>query len=227
MGDLSKIYPIVLLYEEAGWKKATEDCLSAAGFRQWDYADRDGVGSMSKAFNRAFYDISPRREKYIWFVTNVTFPPEMPAVLLELAFMDNPIDNSYLQDDAFKRLAARAITKGVCAYQGVVCENITTMLPTVVETPTLTPLYDGGMCGSGWYELTNQRDQPAYLMLNTASEEQSTHQANWEAELPFSGKYRVEAFIPDHLAIDWQCPEKEIVWDTGSAIYEITHTNGI
>lgn len=84
MIDLEKIYPIVLLYEEAGWKKATEDCLSAAGFRQWDYADRDGVGSMSKAFNRAFYDISPRREKYIWFVTNVTFPPEMPAALLDV-----------------------------------------------------------------------------------------------------------------------------------------------
>jgi len=152
---------------------------------------------------------------------------EMPAVLLELAFMDNPIDNTTLQDDTFKKLAARAITEGICAFQGVACENITISLPTVVETPTLAPPYDGGMCGSGWYQLTNLRSEPAFLMLNTASEEQSTHQVSWEADLPFSGEYRVEALVPDHRAIDWECPEKRIAWDTGNAIYEIKHTDGI
>jgi len=151
---------------------------------------------------------------------------EMPAILLELAFMDNPIDNSYLQDETFKLLAAKAITKGICDYQGVTCDDISVNLPIVLETPNLMPSYEGGMCGSGWYELANQRSQPAYLMLNTSSEDQSTHMAEWQTSLPLSGEFRVEAFIPDHRAIDWQCPEKTITWDTSNASYHIAHANG-
>jgi len=41
-----------------------------------------------------------------------------------------------------------------------------------------------------------------------------------------SGEYRVEAFIPDHRAIDWLCPDKHIVWDTSNAVYHISHANG-
>ncbi|MEA3325851.1 MAG: N-acetylmuramoyl-L-alanine amidase [Chloroflexota bacterium] len=151
---------------------------------------------------------------------------DMPAALIELAFMDNPIDNSYLQDEAFKLLAANAITKGICDYQGVTCDNISVTLPILLETPNLTPAFEGGMCGSGWYELTNQRDQPAYLMLNTNSENQNTHTAEWQIDLPLSGEFRVEAFIPDHGAINWLCPDKTINWDTGNAVYRISHANG-
>jgi len=151
---------------------------------------------------------------------------EMPAILVELAFMDNPIDNGYLQDEAFKLLAARAITQGICNYQGVACENISVTLPILMETPNLTPAYEDGMCGSGWYKLTNQREQPAYLMLNTSNDAQSTHSVEWQTTLPMSGEFRAEAFIPDHGAISWLCPDKTISWDTSNAVYQISHANG-
>jgi N-acetylmuramoyl-L-alanine amidase len=56
----------------------------------------------------------------------------MPAVLIELAFMDHPKDNRYLQDEAFKILAARAITTGICQFAGVTCEQV--WPPPVVPT---------------------------------------------------------------------------------------------
>lgn len=82
------ILPVVLKYEEKGVTEATLRSLSGAGFcdADWIFADRDGVGSMSKAFNRAIriheleYEVE---EKYIWFITNVTFPPNLPASLFE------------------------------------------------------------------------------------------------------------------------------------------------
>jgi N-acetylmuramoyl-L-alanine amidase len=151
---------------------------------------------------------------------------EMPAILIELAFMDNVIDNAALQDEAFKMLAAQAITRGICDYYNVTCEDLPITLPIVLERPTLTPTYDDGMCGSGWYTFTNQRGQPAYLTLNAQIEDQITHQAAWQVDLPIDGEYRLEAFIPDHGAINWLCPEKTISWDTSHAVYEITHANG-
>lgn len=86
MSNIKQILPIVLIYEERGWTKATTDCLEAAGFTGWKHADREGVGSMSRAFNRAVrpYINDPGTNKYIWFITNVTFPPEMPGALLRM-----------------------------------------------------------------------------------------------------------------------------------------------
>ena len=80
-----KIQPIVLAYDEAGWTEKTTACLIAAGLDNIHYADRDGVGSMAKAFNRSAAQVMIREQppEYIWFVTNVTFPPEMPAALLQ------------------------------------------------------------------------------------------------------------------------------------------------
>jgi len=83
----SKILPIVLIYHEAGQTEATEAALRAAGFTEWYYADRDGVGSMARAFNAAVtmleHDYQKPIPEYLWFVTNVTFPPDLPASLLD------------------------------------------------------------------------------------------------------------------------------------------------
>lgn len=47
---------------------------------------------------------------------------QMPAILIELAFMDTEYpDNAYLHDENFKRLAADAIVNGICEFRGVTC----------------------------------------------------------------------------------------------------------
>lgn len=151
----------------------------------------------------------------------------MPAVLIELAFMDRLYpDNAYLHDEAFKLLAANAISEGICDYLGVTCEDVALTLPLVLETPALNPAYGDGVCDSGWYRYPNQRGRYAYLALNANSEEQSAHIGSWQPELPVSGEYLVEAFIPAHNAINWDCPEKTIPSDTIRAAYEIVHANG-
>lgn len=151
----------------------------------------------------------------------------MPAVLIELAFMDRLYpDNAYLHDEAFKLLAANAISEGICDYLGVTCEDVALTLPLVLETPALNPAYGDGVCDSGWYRYPNQRGRYAYLALNANSEEQSAHIGSWQPELPVSGEYLVEAFIPAHNAINWDCPEKTIPSDTIRAAYKIVHANG-
>lgn len=152
---------------------------------------------------------------------------DMPAILLELAFMDNPIDNSYLHDEAFKMLAANAITQGICDYWGVTCEEVPNPSSQVLETPFISPEYGEGMCDTGWHSFTTQRDQPAYLSLNANNQEQSTHLALWQTVLPLSGEYQVEVFIPDHEPLEWVCPEITIDNDTKNAIYEISHADGL
>lgn len=78
------VLPVVLLYDEPEWTERVFRCLEAAGFKQpFATADRDGVGSMSKAFNEAVQHSAHRIDKYVWFLTNVTFPPELPAALYE------------------------------------------------------------------------------------------------------------------------------------------------
>lgn len=81
----SKIQPIVLIYEERDWTQQTTACLRAAGLDNIHYVDRDGVGSMAKAFNRGARQVLSKRKppKYLWFVTNVTFPAALPGAMLE------------------------------------------------------------------------------------------------------------------------------------------------
>lgn len=70
---------IALEYLEPEWQ-ATFDCIRATGC---DYviAKRDGVGNMSRAFNEAVIK-AHGSYKYLWFVTNVTFKPDLPEKLI-------------------------------------------------------------------------------------------------------------------------------------------------
>jgi hypothetical protein len=79
---IEDICAIVLKYEEPGWTEQTIACCEAAGITKIVIADRDGVGNMSKAFNRAVKSAGVFDSKYIWFLTNVTFTPEVPLALM-------------------------------------------------------------------------------------------------------------------------------------------------
>jgi N-acetylmuramoyl-L-alanine amidase len=152
---------------------------------------------------------------------------QMPAILIELAFMDTQFpDNAYLQDEAFKQLAARAITFGICDFLGVTCTDTPITMPIIQETPVLSPPYGSGPCDSGWYAHPNIRGQNAYLALNVSDTFESEHFALWQPSLPMSGVYHVEAFIPNHGPIDWGCPDLTITSDTLHASYQITHAQG-
>ncbi len=64
------------------------------------YADRDGVGNMSRALNEAFNKIKFIEFgskcgvdritlcKYVWFITNVTFNPDVPEKLMQVLDSD-------------------------------------------------------------------------------------------------------------------------------------------
>jgi N-acetylmuramoyl-L-alanine amidase len=152
---------------------------------------------------------------------------QMPAALIELAFMDNLAkDNIYLHDETFKQLSALAIAEGICEFRGVTCSDMNTGFSVVIEQPTLTPAYGSGVCDSGWYRYANPRGQYAYLALNAAEQAQSDNIATWDPDLPVSGEYRVEVFIPDHAAVTWACPGVTTTWDSSRATYTLTHGNG-
>ena len=146
---------------------------------------------------------------------------EMPAILVELAFMDNYEDNAMLKLASFKEHSANAMAAGICEYFGVDCDPA----PITLEFPTLTPTY-AGTCDSGWYRYTNNRGAYAYLTLNAAEESQSTNLATWSPVLSTSGEYNLEVYIPAHAPVNWSCPTQTVDWDTSYATYTITHANG-
>lgn len=81
-----QVTPIVLEYLEPGWHDQTMQCLLNSGFKQESILQvgREGVGSMSAAFNRVFegvYGFDLITTPYVWFVTNVTFDKHVPAFL--------------------------------------------------------------------------------------------------------------------------------------------------
>lgn len=62
----------------------------------------------------------------------------MPAILVELAFMDTYYpDNTYLHDETFKKLAATAIAKGICDFKGVTCD----FTPPVLDIHLYLPMF--------------------------------------------------------------------------------------
>lgn len=51
------------------------------------FADRDGVGNMSRAFNEVF-ERMPFNVEYVWFITNVTFTTDVPEKLMQVLDSD-------------------------------------------------------------------------------------------------------------------------------------------
>ncbi len=96
----------------------------------------------------------------------------------------------------------------------------------VQEVPNIHPAYGGGMCDSAWYRYTNDRGHPAYLTVNTNDPAQSTNWADWRPDLPYEGDYKVEAYIPIHDPVNWECPSMYLDWDTSDAHYTIHHADG-
>jgi photosystem II stability/assembly factor-like uncharacterized protein len=98
----------------------------------------------------------------------------------------------------------------------------------ILEEPTLSPPYTT-TCkpdDSFWYPVDSGRGHKAFLTLNVATQASSTNSAIWRPTLPESGLYKVEAYIPAHAAIHWECPSKDILGDTRDARYTIRHAQG-
>ncbi len=95
----------------------------------------------------------------------------------------------------------------------------------VIEVPNIVPPYGNGMCDSAWYGYTNDRGYSAYLTLNTNDPNQSTNSATWTPNLRQAGYYKVEAYIPTHSPVNWQCPSLYIQWDTSDARYTIHYAD--
>jgi N-acetylmuramoyl-L-alanine amidase len=151
----------------------------------------------------------------------------MPSILLELAFMDKQFpDNTYLKDKNFRVFVAEAIVDGICSYLGETCGDIPISSTLFAEVPTLAPEASGNMCSSGWFTYTNQRLQTAALTPNLGTLELPTNSATWQSFIPYNGMYHVEAFIPAHAPLEWQCPPLTLSGNTASAHYRITHGYG-
>lgn len=74
---------IVLKYLEPYYHQ-TLKCLEQLDKSKVDifFADRDGVGSMSRAYNDCFKkNVYGANYKYVWFVSNITFEPNVPFLL--------------------------------------------------------------------------------------------------------------------------------------------------
>lgn len=97
---------------------------------------------------------------------------------------------------------------------------------SVDEPSRLRPPYSGDMCGSAWHRIEGYAGSHAYLTLNVATAGEVSNRAEWSAVLPKSGRYRVQAYIPDHPPIEWQCPSQTIPRDTAQARYTIFHAGG-
>ena len=70
-----RILIVVLEYLEPDWLQ-TLKCVQDTGL-PYELVSRDGVGNMSRAYN----SIVNKEAHYYWFVSNVTFSPQMPFML--------------------------------------------------------------------------------------------------------------------------------------------------
>jgi photosystem II stability/assembly factor-like uncharacterized protein len=98
-------------------------------------------------------------------------------------------------------------------------------IEVVIEEPDIYPTY-AGMCDSYWYSYTNNRGFDAFLTLNVTDTANSTNWGEWRPDISQPGYYLVEAYIPFHPPIPWECPEKPISFDTSDARYIIQHATG-
>lgn len=77
---MQKLAIIALKYLEPEYKQTVE-CLEKSGFPVF-YADRDGVGNMSRAFNDCFLKNIDGKFENVWFVTNILFDHQVTHKLL-------------------------------------------------------------------------------------------------------------------------------------------------
>ena len=77
-----RLHIVAVKYDEPDWI-ITNRCISQSRFPV-HYVDRKGVGSLAEALNRGFnYILSMKNEiDLVWFVTNVTFNPDLPTKLI-------------------------------------------------------------------------------------------------------------------------------------------------
>lgn len=94
--------------------------------------------------------------------------------------------------------------------------------PIVLESPTtLIPPFTTP-CESYWYRYTNDRSQYAYLTLNVKDPYKSYNRAEWQTAIPELAVYRIEAYIPEHEPLLWDCEtDYQTLGDTLTARYEI------
>lgn len=75
-----RILIVVLEYLEPDWLQ-TLKCVQDTGL-PYEIVSRDGVGNMSRAYNSILMDPTWKAD-YLWFVSNVTFAPQMPFELAQ------------------------------------------------------------------------------------------------------------------------------------------------
>ena len=93
--------------------------------------------------------------------------------------------------------------------------------PFTVQS-SLDPAYpDACSANNQWMAITG-----GYLTLNIANAVTEDHAGRWYPVIPLTGKYKIEAFIPNHPAITWTCNGSTITGDTSAAKYQIWHADG-
>ncbi len=98
-------------------------------------------------------------------------------------------------------------------------------ISTTLDAPVLSPT-NTGVCTSGWFSYTNGKGETTYLALNyTLTDTQAlVNSGVWQPNLPKAGVYRVDVLLPQHPAIEWNCPPDQkltVDGDTRTARYMV------
>lgn len=80
---INKVVIVSIVYKENEWQE-TKKCVEACGVPVV-YVERrpEGIGSLAEAINRGFKEAKKKYEpQYVWFVTNITFDPQILEILV-------------------------------------------------------------------------------------------------------------------------------------------------
>ncbi|HEY3341278.1 MAG TPA: hypothetical protein VGK81_04630 [Anaerolineae bacterium] len=85
----------------------------------------------------------------------------------------------------------------------------------------------GDTCKTGW--VTGGTGLKGYHLLtpNASGAGDSTNSAVWRPNIPRTGAYQVQVYIPDHPGYAWPCGGLKLSWDTDHAQYSIKHRDGV
>lgn len=78
---MNKIAILAVIYHEPEWLQ-TCSCIAECSTVPVFLTDRQGTGSLARAFNQGFLTNDLNRFEYVWFLTNITFSPLILPVLL-------------------------------------------------------------------------------------------------------------------------------------------------